>query len=130
MATKKTTTKTKNAPALPSGYKAVRNRLDGFMTLEVGNSVTGVYRGSYVSEGKFGTKHVYRIQITEGTTQIGDDGEVAEVGQTIGVNEKGYTKALGDLEPGVGVFVRYDGIGTEKSAKGNFPHLFTVGIAE
>ena len=132
MATEKTTKKSKKAapPALPNGYKAARSRLDGFMTLEIGNSVTGIYRGSYTSEGKFGKKDVYRIEITDGETQIGEEGEIAGVGQMVGVNEKGYTKALGDLEPGTGVFVRYDGVGSEKSSKGNFPHLFTVGVAE
>jgi hypothetical protein len=49
------------------------------------------------------------------------------VGAMIGIDETGYTKALGDIEEGSTVFVRYDG----KEGEGEKdPHLFTIGVAE
>lgn len=114
---------------LPKGFTEVRSRLDGFFTLEPGNYVVGILRGSFEVEGKFGRKKVYRIQVTDGQTRIGDDGEIATVGQTVGLDEKGFLQSLGDLDVGTAVYVRYEGIG-EKGSKGNAPHIFTVGKAE
>jgi hypothetical protein len=115
---------------LPVGFKPARTRLDGFFEREVGNKVQGVLRGTFKVQGKYGEKTVFRIQITEGETQIGD-GEMMGPGAVIGLDETGYTSALSDVEAGTGVFVRYDGLEDPKKspAKEN-PHLFTVGIAE
>ncbi len=133
MAAKKTAkkaNKTNGHGALPAGYKAARTRLDGFFQREVGNSVTGVLRGTFKVLGKYGEKTVFRIEVTEGETQVGD-GEMMGPGSVIGLDETGYTSALADIEAGNGVFVRYDGLEDPRSpaAKTN-PHLFTVGIAE
>ena len=125
MASKKTG-KTVKARALPKGFKPARQRLDGFFEREVGNEATGVLRGSFEVKGKFGSKRVYRIELTAGETQVGD-GEMVGPGGIVGVDETGYTKALGDVEPGTGVFLRYEG----KDGEGEkAPHVFTVGVAE
>lgn len=126
----KKASKTNGHGALPTGYKAARTRLDGFFQREVGNSVTGVLRGTFKVQGKFGEKTVFRIEVTEGETQIGE-GELMGPGAVIGLDETGYTSALADVEPGSGVFVRYDGLEDPKAAPAKTnPHLFTVGIAE
>lgn len=125
-------TKETKQRALPKGFKAARQRLDGFFTREEGNTIQGILRGSFVvTGGKFGPKNVYRIQVTEGETQVGDDGEVVGPGGMVGVDETGYTQALGDIESGTVVFVRYEGLETpgQNPSKEN-PHIFTVGVPE
>lgn len=117
--------------ALPKGFKAARQRLDGFFSREVGNSATGILRGSFQVQGKFGEKRVYRVELTEGETQVGEDGEMIGPGGMIGIDETGYTQALGDVEAGTAVYVRYEGLKTpgKEPSKTN-PHIFTVGVAE
>lgn len=111
---------------LPKGYKPARQKLDGFFAREKGNSATGILRGSFKVKGKYGEKNVYRIELTEGETQVGD-GEMIGPGGVIGIDETGYTKALGDIEAGTGVLVYYEG----KDGEGEkAPHVFTVGVAE
>lgn len=115
---------------LPAGFKPARTRLDGFFERETGNSVTGVLRGAFKVAGKFGEKTVFRIEVTDGETRVGD-GELVGPGGVIGLDETGYTSALADVEAGTGVYVRYDGLENPKNAPAkNNPHLFTVGIAE
>jgi hypothetical protein len=127
MATAKTTAskKTKTKP-LPKGFKPARQRLDGFFEREPGNEATGILRGSFEVKGKFGARRVYRIELTTGETQAGD-GEMVGPGGIIGIDETGYTKALGDIEPGTGVFIRYEG---KEGAGEKDPHIFTLGVAE
>lgn len=110
---------------LPSGFKPARAKLDGFFEREKGNSATGILRGSFEVKGKFGLRKVFRIELTEGETQVGD-GEMVGPGATIGLDETGYTKCLHDVEAGTGVVVFYEGKG--KAEKD--PHVFTVGVAE
>jgi hypothetical protein len=113
---------------LPKGFVPARQRLDGFFAREPGNSITGVLRGSFQVKGKFGLKNVYRIELTDGQTQVGEDGEVVSKGGVVGVDETGYTKVLGELEPGTGVFVRYEGKEDEDNQRS--PHVFSVGKVE
>ena len=113
-------------PALPAGFKPARANVAGFFAREKGNSCQGILRGSFKVQGKFGEKNVYRIQLTDGETQVGD-GEMVETGATIGIDETGYTKVLGELDPGTVVFVRYDG---KAGAGEKDPHVFEVGVAE
>jgi hypothetical protein len=47
-------------------------------------------------------------------------------GGVIGLDETGYTKVLGELDPGTPVFIRYEGKGPDQRD----PHIFTVGRAE
>jgi hypothetical protein len=115
---------------LPAGFRAARTKLDGFFERETGNTVQGILKGSFQVQGKFGEKTVFRIEVTEGETQVGD-GELVGPGGTVGLDKTGYTSALEDVEAGTGVFVRYEGLENPKlpGSKTN-PHLFTVGIAE
>jgi hypothetical protein len=131
MAAKKNAAKTKKPKAsLPAGFREARQRLDGFFERVEGNSVTGILRGSFPVQGKFGEKNVYRIEVTDGETQCGE-GVIAGKGSVIGLDHTGYTSVLGDFEPGTRVYVRYDGLETPSMppSKTN-PHLFVVGCAE
>jgi len=127
MAAKKTA---KKKASLPAGFVEARTRLDGFFHREPGNSIQGVLRGSFQTTGKFGKKNVFRIEVTDGETQI-DEGELIGPGGVVGLDETGYTSALADIDPGTHVFVRYEGLQDPKAvpSKTN-PHLFTVGRQE
>jgi len=119
-------TKAPKSKPLPKGFKPARQRLDGFFAREAGNEVTGILRGSFEMQGKFGKKRIYRVELVEGETQI-EDGEMIGAGGMVGIDETGYTKALSDIEPGTGVFIRYEG----KEGPGEKdPHVFTIGVAE
>jgi len=107
---------------LPAGFVEARQRLDGFFERVKGNQAIGVLRGSFAVKGKFGTKNVFRIELTDGETQV-SDGEMLGAGSTIGLDETGYTKVLGEIPNGSTVFVRYEGKGDSKDS----PHVFTVG---
>jgi len=122
---KDTKAKTPKLAALPKGFKAARTKLDGFFAREKGNTVTGILKGSFQVRGKFGQKNVYRIEVVEGETQTGD-GEMIGPGGVIGLDETGYTKVLGEVPAGTGVFVRYEGKGEAEKD----PHVFSVGIAD
>ena len=128
MAAKKATKAKSNG--LPAGFKLARTRLDGFFERQIGNSVQGVLRGAFKVSGKFGVKNVFRIEVTEGETLVGD-GELVGPGGVVGLDQTGYTSALADVETGTSVFVRYEGLENPKgaAAKDN-PHLFVVGVAE
>lgn len=115
---------------LPAGFKPLKQNLDGFMALEKGNAIIGILRGSFEIDGRFGPKKVYRVEVTEGETQVGENGELLGKGAMVGVDEKGYLKSLSDLEVGSPVYIRYDGLSDKKSPKGNAPHLFSVGVPE
>jgi len=118
--------KKKNGGALPKGFVAARQRLDGFFEREEGNAIRGILRGAFKVRGKFGEKSVFRIEVTDGETQVGD-GEMVGAGAVVGLDETGYTRVLGELEPGTVVYVRYDG----KAGEGQQDaHVFTVGKAE
>ena len=122
--------KTRTEVTLPKGFKAARTRLDGFFEREVGNSVQGVLRGAFKVTGKFGAKTVFRIEVTEGETQVGE-GEMVGPGAVVGLDETGYTSALSDLDPGTHVFVRYDGLQDAGAAPSKTnPHVFAVGVQE
>lgn len=118
----------KKTGALPKGFAPARTRLDGFFEREEGNSVQGILRGSFEVTGRFGVKRVFRIELTEGETQIAD-GEMVGKGAVVGLDETGYTKVLSELEEGSIVFVRYDGLGEATTGR-QAPHVFTVGKAE
>jgi hypothetical protein len=120
----------KTKAALPKGFREARQRLDGFFEREEGNSVTGILRGSFTVNGKFGEKIVYRIEVRDGETQVGD-GEMVGPGGIIGLDQTGYTSVLSDTDPGTAVFVRYDGLETPGQAPSKTnPHVFVVGVAE
>jgi hypothetical protein len=122
MSTKKTAKKSR---ALPKGFSLARQKLDGFFERAPDNTVTGILRGSFKVRGRFGEKTVYRIELTEGETQV-NDGEMVGPGSIIGLDETGYTKVLGELPAGCGVFVAYEG----KGSGAKDPHVFTVARAD
>ena len=126
MAKSTTAKKLPKVAPLPKGFKPARSNLAGFFAREKGNSATGILRGSFELTGRFGKKRVFRVELTEGVCIVGE-GEVVEAGSLVGIDETGYTKALGDLEPGTVVFVRYEG----KAGEGEKdPHVFTIGKLE
>jgi hypothetical protein len=112
--------------SLPKGYKELTQRLDGFFERTEGNSIEALTRGDFAVNGKFGRKRVFRLEVVEGETQVGD-GEMVGLGAIVGLDETGYTKKLADLEPGSRVFVRYDG----KDGEGQQDaHVFTIAVPE
>lgn len=118
---------------LPKGYEPARSALDGFFLREAGNTCEGILRGSFVIQGKFGPKTVYRLEVAKGETTT-SEGEKVGPGGSIGIDETGYTKSLADMAIGTKVFVAYDGKEEDETdAKGkvvkNGAHLFTVGRA-
>ena len=122
--------KAKDKPNLPEGFVLARTRLDGFFERIPGNTAQGVLRGSFKTSGKFGDKNVFRIELTDGETQVGE-GELVGPGSVVGLDETGYTSALADIEPGTHVYVRYEGLQDPKAvpSKTN-PHVFLVGKQE
>lgn len=124
---------------LPKGFSPMRSNLAGFMALEVGNTAQGIYRGSFRVKSQFSDdgKAVYRIELTHDGC-VTSDGEVLSKGQVVGLDEKGWTKKLGECEEGREVFVRYEGKApdeTKKQGKKTIvvkrgAHQFTIGVAD
>lgn len=94
-------------PPLPAGYEDTQTRMVGFFARKPGNTIEGILRGSFVIKGKFGPKRIYRIEITNGETDIvsGEDESTVDAG-LVGLDETGYLKRLADLSDGMQVFVR------------------------
>jgi hypothetical protein len=122
--------KKSSGPVLPSGFKPLSSRLDGFFIIEEGNKIQGVLLGTFKVKGKFGEKVVYRLEVTEDhSTRImsQDTGETdAEIGSTVGVDEKGWLKSLSRV--GVGQVVYIECLG--KGAGEKDPWKFNVGVLE
>jgi hypothetical protein len=125
MAAKKNVKRPKLSP-LPKGFVPARASLDGFFEREIGNTVTGKLRGVFEVKGKFGPKKVFRIEVTDGETRVGE-GEMIGPGGIIGLDSTGYTRALEDLDPGTIVYVKYEGKDGEDEKS---PHIFAVGRLE
>lgn len=120
-------TRSLKMPALPKGFAEVRSNLVGFFARKPGNSVFGLLRGSFEAKGKFGPKRIYRIEITDGTTEVETKkgGEEAVIGQVIGLDETGWTKKLSDFSVGQALFVRYIGRdGDDEKAQ----HVFQIAV--
>ena len=98
----------KQSSALPKGFAPARTKLDGFFEREKGSCITGILRGSFTVKGKFGARKCSVSKLVEGETQVGE-GELVGAGGVVGLDETGYTRVLGELEAGTGVFVRYEG---------------------
>ncbi len=106
----------------PEGYQEVSGRVAGFFVVVEGNAIQGILRDSFIHVSpKYGPKKVYKIEVTRGDleTQISDKGETrtAEVGETVGVDEKGWLKKLERISEGTGVYVECMGQETEKEKK-------------
>jgi hypothetical protein len=123
--------KKKTSPSLPAGFKPMSTALDGFFVMEEGNKVQGILTGSFVPrKGKFEPRTVYKIEVTgDFDTRIiaKDEGErTAEVGMTIGIDEKGWLKALSRVGVGQVVYIECLGKGTGEKD----PWKFNIGVLE
>lgn len=146
MAPKKKITSTKAAKFLPEGFEEVAgSRVDGWFVNRAENAVQGRLLESFLTKTKFtnpdsphpGKKRAYKIEITQGRTIIvsankedGSLGEEMEVGPgaVIGMDEKGFIKRLGDVQPGRIVYVMCQG--KDKPSK-DFPNgawRFVLGV--
>lgn len=125
--------KEKDGPNLPNGFEPLsRKSVDGWFVLEEGNVAQGFIRGSFQVPNKFNRKvpkTVYMIELTEGGTSALVEGEVKElsVGDTVGVDEKGWLSALDKVEEGREVYIRYKGLGKAKEGQ-SAPHMFDLGV--
>lgn len=131
MATKAKRKSTRPEEQMPEGFVPVSSKLDGWFIVEEGNSVQGFIRDSFNVTGQYGTKKVYKIEVSAGETRIvdKDKGETdATEGALIGVDEKGFLKKLGDLPRNSEVFVKCLGKSDKPAKKGQQPAwLFSVG---
>lgn len=92
------------AGSAPEGFEAIfGDRVVGWWALIPGNTIRGILRDVFTTKSKFSTdgKHVYKVELTEGGTKVVSadedaEGEVIEaaVGDLVGVDEKGFLKAL------------------------------------
>ena len=92
------------------------DRLEGWFILEAGNAIQGILKGSFTLPNRFDKdkpKRVYRIAVTsddpakQGPTLYNPadsavaedwpDGRPAEIGQLIGIDEKGFLQSLRDI---------------------------------
>lgn len=120
--------------SLPAGFKPLQSRLDGWFVVEEGNEVTGKMVDSFIVKGEFGPKRVYKVEVTDGDTAVIDaDGEKITVGAgaVVGVDEKGFLKALANVEQGKRVFIRCKGQEDKPRKKGQSPAwMFDLGVAD
>jgi len=97
---------------LPAGFDPLEfGRVAGWFKLEKGNSVQGRIVDSFTTNGKYGERRVYKVEITAGQTDctLDDEDVTAEVGDVVGVDEKGFLKRLADVPEGAEIFVRCAG---------------------
>lgn len=119
----------KSAQWMPEGYEELSNQLDGYFLRKAGNTVEGRYLGSFISKsGKFGPKAVHMVQLTNGATLIEKDGKEGDAseGDTIGINETGYLKALKKAPEGSNVFILCEGKDGEDKQD---PWIFKLAVA-
>jgi hypothetical protein len=103
---------------LPAGFEPVSSKLDGWFVVEAGNQIQGFLRDSFFVKGQFGEKKIYKIEITEGTTKaIGPDKGETDLGggAMVGLDEKGWLKALSSIKKDTEIFVRC--LGQEETAR-------------
>lgn len=127
----------KNTPksSLPDGFEPVAlPKSAGFYVTRAGNSIRGFLRDVLEQDDPFNKgrkRYAFRIELTEGGTVVVSDKKerTAEEGELIGVDEKGYLRALRDIEKGREVFIMCNGLQDKKDAKkGRNPAwLFEIG---
>lgn len=129
MATKAKDTNTYDPSNLkaPEGFTELSGggRVAGWFTIEAGNALRGILRGHFMVESRFknqdgdNKKRVYRIELTsdnpagQGATLIWDPEDDsanpepirANIGETIGLDEKGFLQCLRQVEEGTEVWV-------------------------
>lgn len=114
-------------PAGPSDFDDVfGGRVVGWWALQAGNVIQGILRDSFETKTQFrtpenkGKKRVYKVEITVAgcliNPSVSDDsdeeaGELveAEIGDMVGVDEKGFLKALSQVIIGQEIWIFYRG---------------------
>jgi len=115
----------KNAPKsnLPEGFVPVAlPKSAGFYVVKEGNTVQGILRDVLEQDDPFnkGAKRfAFRVELTKGGTTVMTDKteRKADVGELIGVDEKGYLRAIRDVEKGREIFIRCTGKQAAKDVK-------------
>lgn len=112
------------------GYTEVSggDRVQGFFLLAAGNAIAGVFKGSFEVNSKFARgddgkkkKRVYRVEVTSidpagrgptlfmpadsAVAEEYPDGAEAELGDLIGIDEKGFLQSLRSLQDGQEVWI-------------------------
>lgn len=124
----------KEESQLPSGFVPLtRKSVDGWYVVEEGNVVQGFLRGSFNVPSQFNRKEgktVYKIELSvEGTKAIVEDGMTVamNVGDLVGVDQKGFLSSLADVEEGREVYIKCTGHGVAKKGQ-SAPWLFDLGV--
>ncbi len=122
---------------LPEGFEpATLVRSAGFYIPRKGNDLIGILKDVIETDDPFkkGAKRFYfKIEVTEGDTAINDAEtnaeRIAEVGEVIGVDEKGFLRVIRDMQKGRPIAIMCNGQQDKKDAKkGRNPAwLFEVG---
>ncbi len=129
--------KEKTKSHLPNGYEPLQlSRSAGFFLPEAGNRAEGILTDIMEQDDPFNkgrTRFAYRVQLTEDGTKIVDattkKERLAETGELIGIDEKGYLRVLRTMEKGRQICVVCLGQQDKAAAKkGRSPAwLFEVG---
>jgi hypothetical protein len=126
MAKRKKTVKTNdhtttNGVAAPEGFEEVFGaRVAGWFFREAGNVLQGILRESFEVKSRFTResdgkklKRVYKVEVTAPGCLIEKtdaEGAVeAQLGELVGLDESGWLKRLGAVEPGREVWISCDG---------------------
>lgn len=122
---------------LPEGYETVTlARSAGFYITRKGNDLIGILRDVIETDDPFkkGAKRFYfKVEVTAGSTAINDAEtkveRVAEIGEVIGVDEKGFLRVVRDMQKGQPLAIMCNGQQDKKDAKkGKNPAwMFEVG---
>lgn len=111
----------------PEGFTEISGggRVSGWFAIEAGNALRGILRGHFMVESRFknqdgdNKKRVYRIELTsdnpagQGATLIWDSEDDSEnpepiranIGETIGLDEKGFLQCLRGVDEGTEVWI-------------------------
>lgn len=119
---------------LPKGFQTLGMvPVAGWYILREGNTVQGVLEDSFiVNGGKFGPKKIYKVKLTmSGAAAMGGENGKTEVtldeGDVIGIDEKGFLKALANVEKGREVYIECTGKGKAKAGQ-SAPWTFELGV--
>lgn len=108
----------------PEGFDEVfGERVVGWWALTPGNVIRGILRDMFETKSKFkrddgsNKKRVYKIEVTDPTgclvmesgEDAGDDPVPVEKGDLVGVDEKGFLKALARVMVGQEIWIQYLG---------------------
>jgi len=129
--------KAQTKSSLPEGFVPLTlSRSAGFFLPEKGNAVQGKLMDIIETEDPFkkgAQRYYFKVELTKAGTKIVDaeskKERVAEEGELIGVDEKGYLRVLRTVEKGTEIFFLCQGQQEKKDAKkGKNPAwLFEVG---